>query len=135
MRSKEFRFSIRFYRAHVPRLLATCSADKTIKIWKQDINNNAYLAHPTGSTVRGLPPTQPKGSSLRNVGSPFDFKLLKTLQGHQRWVWDCCFSADSAYLLSASSDNHCRLWDLNLGDSIQQYVGHQKAVSCVALAD
>jgi target of rapamycin complex subunit LST8 len=24
----------------------------------------------------------------------------KTLYGHQRWVWDAAFSADSAYLVS-----------------------------------
>ncbi|KAK0225154.1 WD40-repeat-containing domain protein [Armillaria nabsnona] len=29
----------------------------------------------------------------------------KILTGHQRWVWDCVFSADSAYLITASSDH------------------------------
>ncbi len=48
------------------RLLATCSADNTAKIW--------------------------------NAGK--NFELLLTLQGHQRWVWDCAFSADSAYLVT-----------------------------------
>jgi G protein beta subunit-like protein len=24
----------------------------------------------------------------------------KILIGHTQWVWDCCFSADSAYLLT-----------------------------------
>ena len=28
------------------------------------------------------------------------FSLDKTLIGHTRWVWDCSFSADSAYLVS-----------------------------------
>jgi G protein beta subunit-like protein len=28
----------------------------------------------------------------------------KILQGHQRWVWDMAFSADSAYLVSGASD-------------------------------
>jgi G protein beta subunit-like protein len=27
-------------------------------------------------------------------------KLDKILTGHERWVWDCAFSADSAYLIS-----------------------------------
>lgn len=48
------------------RLLATCSADNTAKIWNTENN----------------------------------FELLLTLHGHQRWVWDCAFSADSAYLVT-----------------------------------
>ncbi|EPZ35592.1 WD repeat-containing protein wat1 [Rozella allomycis CSF55] len=59
----------------------------------------------------------------------------KTLVGHQKWVWDCSFSADSVYLISASSDQTARLWDLQTGDTIRQYVGHNKALTCVALND
>jgi len=82
--------------------LATCSADKTVKIWQLE---------PTG------------------------YKLKTTLVGHLRWVWDCAFSADSAYMVTASSDQTARLWDLASGEAIRQYNGHQKAVTCVALND
>lgn len=34
------------------------------------------------------------------MGPNFDFKLDKVLKGHQRWVWDAAFSADSAYLVT-----------------------------------
>ncbi|XP_042032546.1 target of rapamycin complex subunit LST8-like isoform X1 [Salvia splendens] len=34
-----------------------------------------------------------------------DFTLEKTLVGHQRWVWDCVFSVDGAFLITASSDS------------------------------
>lgn len=54
----------------VVRHLATCSADKTIKIW-----------------------------STEN----FEFKLERVLEGHQRWVWDCAYSADSAYLVTGAA--------------------------------
>ena len=30
----------------------------------------------------------------------FEYNLEKTLTGHQRWVWDAAFSADSAYLVT-----------------------------------
>src|SRR5271169_6384459 len=30
------------------------------------------------------------------------FRLETRLEGHQRWVWDCAFSADSAYLVTGS---------------------------------
>ena len=33
-----------------------------------------------------------------------NFACDKTLTGHQRWVWDAVYSEDSAYLVTASSD-------------------------------
>lgn len=35
--------------------------------------------------------------------SRYEFALEKTLVGHQRWVWDAAFSADSAYLVTGKS--------------------------------
>lgn len=35
-----------------------------------------------------------------SISPTYDFKLEKVLIGHQRWVWDCAFSADSAYLVT-----------------------------------
>lgn len=37
-----------------------------------------------------------------SVSTSFEFRLDKVLQGHQRWVWDCAFSADSAYLVTGA---------------------------------
>jgi len=53
-------------------LLATASADRTIRIWNTR-----------------------------------DWTLERTLVGHQRWVWDCVFSADSAYLVSGTAISFC----------------------------
>lgn len=84
------------------KYLATCSADKTIKIWNME---------------------------------PQSITLDKTLVGHQRWVWDMAFSADSAYLVSASSDHYARLWELATGITVKQYAGHLKPICCIALND
>ena len=94
--------------------LATCSADTVIKIWDTSIS---------------IPEMKAAGESGESL------KLEKELKGHQRWVWDCAFSADSAYLVSASSDHIARLWELNSGETIRQYNGHHKAATCVALND
>ena len=80
--------------------LATCSSDKTVRIWNTT-----------------------------------DYTLSKTLQGHNRWVWDCVFSSASDYLVTASSDNMARLWDIKEEKSVIQYSGHHKAIVCVALND
>lgn len=72
-------------------LLATCSADHTIKLWRaglQGINGDEtdQDAWGTGDTAEGDP----------------YFVLEKTLTGHSRWVWDASFSADSAYMVSGA---------------------------------
>lgn len=64
-----------------------------------------------------------------------NFSLETTLQGHQRWVWDCAFSADSAYLVTSCSDHYVRLWELATGQIIRQYNGHHKGAIAVALND
>jgi len=90
------------------KLLATTSADKTVKIWT----------------------TEQSARAQSSQWVPY-----KTLSGHMRWVWDAVFSSDSAYLVTASSDQSARLWDIAQGDSIRHYTGHHKAVTSVALSD
>ncbi|KAL2118478.1 hypothetical protein VTJ04DRAFT_8138 [Mycothermus thermophilus] len=92
--------------------LATCSADHTAKIWE----------------VREMEPAGPNAE-------PRAFPLEATLTGHQRWVWDCAFSADSAYLVTACSDHYARLWELSTQQIIRQYNGHHRGAVCVALND
>ncbi|KAI5861154.1 quinon protein alcohol dehydrogenase-like superfamily [Durotheca rogersii] len=68
-------------------------------------------------------------------GEAKPFPLEATLTGHQRWVWDCAFSADSAYLVTACSDHYARLWELHSQQVIRQYNGHHRGAVCVALND
>jgi len=99
--------------------LATCSADHTAKIWEvKDIE----------------PPVAAAGGNAPVMDSR-PFKLESTLTGHQRWVWDCAFSADSAYLVTACSDHYARLWELHSEAIIRQYNGHHRGLVCVALND
>jgi G protein beta subunit-like protein len=39
----------------------------------------------------------------------------KQLKGHLKWVWDCRFSCDSAYLISCSTDGTLKLWGVEKG--------------------
>lgn len=86
-----------------------------------------------------------------SIAPNYEFVQEKVLQGHQRWVWDCAFSADSAYLVTgqdlffcfvfvlaldcvlklewrfaASSDHTARLWEMASGETVRQYNGHHK---------
>ena len=69
------------------------------------------------------------------LGMPGDTVCCVRGAGHSRWVWDCVFSVDAAYLVTASSDCSARLWDLSTGEAIRMYSGHHKATVCCALND
>jgi G protein beta subunit-like protein len=59
--------------------------------------------------------------------------MLKTT--NQRWVWDVAFSNDSQYVITGSSDTVARLWNINTGENVREYSGHQKAITSVAFSD
>jgi G protein beta subunit-like protein len=104
--------------------LATCSADHTARIWKVDPDNSAAAANQDNADAK----------SDAEDGA-HSFPLEQELNEHQRWVWDCAFSADSAYLVTACSDHYARLWELSDKSVIRQYNGHHRGAVCVALND
>lgn len=120
--------------------LATCSADHTAKIW--EVKDNLDELEPSQTLVNSSSNQQQNGGGVHgqqaqanSAGPPVPFKLESTLTGHQRWVWDCAFSADSAYLVTACSDHYARLWELSSEQIIRQYNGHHRGAVCVALND
>ena len=146
------------------RHLATCSADHTAKIWAVDreaaqgspatstqvttststsasvstANKTLPIPTPTSKPAPLNKPSLPGGPPSAGVNGephPNAFPLETTLHGHQRWVWECAFSADSAYLVTACSDHFARLWELSSQSIIRQYSGHHRGVVAVALND
>lgn len=147
------------------RHLATCSADHNARIWEVEVDpkalddekyqraklerlppdlRNADPEHTGGtggshgpSTAAETPDgagTEAQEAAARKKSR--DLLLLEAnLGAHQRWVWDCAFSADSAYLVTASSDHYARLWELASSTIIRQYNGHHRGCTTVALND
>jgi target of rapamycin complex subunit LST8 len=122
--------------------LATCSADHTARIWSVPLTDPDSPEIPimtngngvNGNGVHATHATQPQALTNGDAESK-PFPLEATLTGHQRWVWDCAFSADSAYLVTACSDHYARLWELGSQTVIRQYNGHHRGAVCVALND
>lgn len=100
------------------RQLVTCSSDQTARLF--DISRG------TSGNI---------GTASCNNNEEFRPALAQTLAQHTKWVWDAVFSADSSYLVTASSDHSARLWNIKNGEVVRQYTGHQYAVTCVALND
>ena len=169
------------------QLLATCSADHTVRIWNIDMNEESLEPLPEPPTPIANTSSNPSAdfsdttdldpssnnrsrssssltSSSHNTASSTassthklaasnadntdSFRPLThvianrqplpcetVLENHQRWVWDCAFSADSAYLVTVCSDHYARLWEVASATIIRQYNGHHRGAVCVALND
>ena len=101
-----------------------------------------YEAHPSSYVTKcllspdvKLLATAASDRSIRIWNCEHGYTCERTLQGHSAWVWDVSFSADSAYLVSGSSDKTAKLWDVKSGEIILEYKGHGKAITAVALND
>ncbi|KAF8560676.1 hypothetical protein P879_10663 [Paragonimus westermani] len=88
----------------------------------------------------------PDSTLLATCGADGKYNLLKTADfsvvtsqkvtaSGLYWVWDCAFSADSRFLLTATSDGVARLWNLETGEMPVEYKGHQRAITCMAFRD
>lgn len=102
--SKRYVLKARFNRDAT--LLASVGDDGSVRVWGDD----------DGTTDRYQ---EQRWQHSRLVGK------------HQKWAWDCMFTRDSRYVFSASSDKRICLWDIETGDLMKEYKGHQKAVTSI----
>ncbi|KAF7712814.1 WD40-repeat-containing protein [Penicillium ucsense] len=118
----------------VDSLEAKSQGHDLLRIFDQDRHLLRLIGKdPREETPQQKFPAQPDGPPMDPANKTLF--LETTLAGHQRWVWDCAFSADSAYLVTVSSDHYARLWELSTGTIIRQYSGHHRGAVCVALND
>ena len=89
----------------------------------------AATAATTISSSSSATPSSPSSPTAPSL-SPF-----KVLSCENRWVWDVAFSADSQFLITASSDSVVRLWHVGTAETRREYTGHQKAVTALAFSD
>ncbi|TRV43164.1 MAG: WD40 repeat domain-containing protein [Microcystis panniformis Mp_MB_F_20051200_S6D] len=58
-------------------------------------------------------------------------KEIRTLKGHDSYVWSVNFSPDGKTLVSGSGDNTIKLWNLETGKEIRTLKGHNSRVRSV----
>ena len=118
-------------------MIATMSADSTIKLWDSQALMRVDSSNISSSMLPDTPPESINvyKDHVRSCESTVKSTPIQQLIGHTQWVWDAAFSADSAYIVTASSDGTSKLWDVGSGEVVCTYVGHQKAVTAIAMND
>ena len=99
------------------RCLATCSQDRTIRLW--EIGSGACRVLRGHTDVIYAVVFHPDGTRLATAAHDGAVWLwdvargeeLVRLRGHTDYVWSLAFSPDGAMLASGSGDNTVRLWD------------------------
>jgi WD40 repeat protein len=120
------------------QILASASADKTIKLWKRDGTLIKTLTG-HGSGVNSIS-FSPDGQILASASADKTIKLwkpdgtlIKTLTGHSSGVNSVSFSPDGQILTSASDDKTIKLWKPD-GTLIKTLTGHSDGVNSVSFS-
>ncbi|CAN1210651.1 hypothetical protein TUMEXPCC7403_10675 [Tumidithrix helvetica PCC 7403] len=144
------------HKAKNPRLLASGSADKTIKLWDLEVQQEILTITEHSHAVNAVAFAYPKaetnsdrfwlasGSADKTIklwSVEFEqgltaptAKLIATLTGHHLAVNAIAFSPIAPILASASTDRTVKLWDLERFQLIQTLKGHTWAVNAIAFS-
>jgi len=135
-------FNVRQTENPVPIEELNC-LNETICVFKSD--SSCFQATTQAHSSYGLKVEfSPDSTTVVTCGADCKINVIKTadlssIATHSlpsmKWVWDCAFSADSNFLVTASSDGTARLWNLSTGEAIRQYQGNQKPLTCLAFRD
>jgi WD40 repeat protein/predicted Ser/Thr protein kinase len=99
------------------RLLASCSRDRTVRVWQVGSGECRELRGHTNEVFTAA--FHPDGKRLATGGRDravwlWDLERreeVARLRGHTSFVWSLAFSKDGATLVSGSGDATVRLWD------------------------
>ncbi|QLE57672.1 caspase family protein [Nostoc sp. TCL26-01] len=119
------------------KILATASADKTIKIWNSQTQQlmQTLTGHQDRVTSISFSPDNQiiaSGSVDKTIKiwRVADGKLIRTLTGHRDEVTSVSFSSDGKFLASGSADDTVKIWQVD-GKLVNNLTGHGLAIASV----
>ena len=123
-------------------LLASVSADSTVRIWDPKTGKQRAVLEGHPSAVNGVCPLSVAGRALLasaggdstvRIWDPETGQQRAVLEGHQAAVYGVCpvTVAGRALLASAGGDSTVRIWDPETGKQCAVLDGHQAAVNGV----
>jgi WD40 repeat protein len=98
------------------RCLATCSSDRTARLWEIDGGCRVLGEHTDDVYAAAFHPDGTRLATAGRDGAVWLWDLergeeVARLPGHTDFVWSLAFSPDGATLASGSGDTTVRLWD------------------------
>lgn len=122
-------------------LIASCSNDRTVRVWKHDGTLLQVLSHE--ATVQSVQFSQ-DGRTIATGSSDGSISVwsvtgerLQTIKGHKAPVWRIAVSPDGDFVASASGDRTVKLWKTNRNGTVflrQTLEGHTAGVWGVAFS-
>ncbi|KAI9035104.1 nuclear distribution protein nudF [Aspergillus affinis] len=125
-------------------LLASCSSDLSIKLWKPTDDYKNIRTLQGHDHIVSAVKFMPSGDLLLSASRDEDIRVwdvttgfcVRTINGHAGWVRDISLSYDGKFLLS-THDMTARLWDissLSNPELKQTFIGHENFNECCAFA-
>jgi hypothetical protein len=125
------------------RLLASASADRTLRLWTLAKDKARFARSLRGheGAVEGVA-VSPDGRLLASAADDLTVKLwnpttgqeLRTLTGHTAPILAVAFAPDGRTLVSAGADGAALVWDTASGQPLLTLGGHTGAVRAVAFS-
>jgi len=115
-------------REHPLRIIDATNAETIINIEEKEWTGSALAWSPAGDHIalqrnHEIQLVSPKGQKIG------------TLSGHRGLIHQIVFSKDGNHLVSASSDETVRLWDVRNVREVKTLVGHLQSVCRIAIGD
>jgi WD40 repeat protein len=123
------------------QILASSSADKTIRIWNKSTKKEIRIIRGHDSYVNSLA-ISPDGNTLISGGADKTVNIwnistgkeIRRLKGHSDPINSVAISLDWKTLASGSADKTIKIWEISKGKEIRTLSGHSQPVNSVVIS-